>query len=143
MQTPVYPGTIPALVAAKGDIDEQIVAAGELRQGRKPSMLAMLSGAALLEVWRPRRSKTLPRRFVLAVTAERVVAYKCLGGGEDGDYSLWVRGGVAAEFPRSSVAMADEGTLLIDGEPIPVFCPNMTNGGDDDTKGLIALLAGV
>ena len=50
MHTIAGPGAIPAIVAAKGDIHEEIVAAGELRQGNRPSMLAMLSGAALIEV---------------------------------------------------------------------------------------------
>ena len=141
--TLVSPGALTALVAHRGDVTEPILAAGELRQGRKPSRLAMLSGVALIEVWRPRRSKTLPRRFAIVVTEQRVLFYKSWGGGEGGDYEIHLRGGVVAEFPRSSVHVEDGVALVIDGESIPVFCPDMTNGGDPDTRATLALLGGV
>src|SRR4051812_21630143 len=131
MNTLVTPGAIPALVAAQDDLDEGILAAGQLRQGKAPSMASMLIGTALIEVLRPRRSKALPRHFVLAVTATRVVAYKAWGGGED-DYTLHLRGGIAAEFPRGDVtlhgldkgARSRGGTLRIRDEDVPVFRPN-------------------
>lgn len=50
---------------------EEVIAAGQLKQGRTPSMAAMVTGAALFEVLRPRRSKSLPKGFALAVTANR------------------------------------------------------------------------
>jgi hypothetical protein len=140
--TLVTPGAIPALVAAQGDIPEPILAAGELRQGVKPSRLALLSGAALVELWRPRRSKTLPRRFALVVTEQRVLVYKSWGGGEGDDYTLHLRGGIVAAFPRAAVSVAGGDTLVIDDERIPVFCPDLTDGGDSDTKATLALLEG-
>jgi hypothetical protein len=42
-------------------------------------MAAMVTGLALVEVLRPRRSKLLPRQFVLAAPGERLVAFKALG----------------------------------------------------------------
>jgi hypothetical protein len=47
---------------------EPVIAAGDLRQGKEPSLASMVTGTALIEVMRPRRSKAVPRHFVLAVT---------------------------------------------------------------------------
>src|SRR6266508_2331158 len=52
---------------------DEVVAAGVLRQGKPPSLLTAVTGAVLIELAR-RRSKSLPREFVLAATADRVVA---------------------------------------------------------------------
>jgi hypothetical protein len=153
MQTIVTPGSIPGLLAAQAQLGEDVHAAGQLRQGKAPSLTSMLLGTALLEIARPRRSKLLPRHFVLAVTPTRVVAFKAWGGsGEDSsDYTLNVRPGVAAEFPRTAVALRDladgprsvGGTLHVGDERIPVFRPNMTGGGDPDTDHLLAVLGAV
>src|SRR4051794_5012073 len=53
-----------------GWLADEVVAAGLLRQGKAPSMLAMITGAALVEVLRRRRAKALPREIALAVTAD-------------------------------------------------------------------------
>ena len=84
-------------------LGEEIVAAGELRQGKPPSMVGMITGAALIGLMKPRGSKALPRHFVLAVTAERVVAFKCFNKGDEHHTEHWVvlRGDVEASWPRS------------------------------------------
>jgi hypothetical protein len=153
MQTLVTPGALTALIDTQAGLGEEVLAAGQLRQGRAPSMVSMLLGTALIEVLRPRRSKALPRHFVLAVTPTRVVAFKAWGGSGEGsdDYTINVRPGVAAQFGRAEVAVTDldqgarsvGGTLHAGGEAIPVFRPNMTAGGDADTDGLLALLGGL
>src|SRR4051812_25515412 len=56
-----------------GWLADEVIAAGVLRQGKAPSRLAMVTGLMLIEVLRPRRSKSLPREFALAVTADRVL----------------------------------------------------------------------
>lgn len=131
----------------RGMIDEPIVAAGQLRQGKAPSMLGLLSGTALIEILRPKRSKLLPRNFVLAVTPTRVVAFAAWGGGDGDDYEIGVRDGIRAEFPRAAVSLHDlpdgvdsrGGTLQIGAERFPVARPNLN--GDLDTDALIAALA--
>jgi hypothetical protein len=112
----------------------------------------MLVGTALIEVLRPRRTRLLPRNFVLAVTPTRIVALKSWGGGtEDGDdYTIHIRPGVRGQFRRDEIALSDledgvdsrGGTLHLGPERIPVFRPNMT-GGDEDTQALMALLGGL
>jgi hypothetical protein len=145
------PDCIAAYVNSKGELDEPVIAAGELRQGKAPSMIQMVLGTALIEILRPRRSKLLPRRFVLAVTETRVVAFKAWGGSEpDGaNYGIAIRPGVRASFARDEVELRDLTagsasigfTVVIGGESFPVFRPNLN--GDWDTDEVIALLAGL
>src|SRR5262245_26719618 len=77
------PGVIKKALNESGWVDGQVIAAGDLRQGKEPSLVSMATGAALVEVLRPRRSRSLPRHFVLALTGDRVVAFKTLGTGDD------------------------------------------------------------
>ena len=57
-----------------GWLADEVVAAGMLQQGSPPSLAALLTGAALFQMAR-RPSKSLPREFALAVTADRVIAF--------------------------------------------------------------------
>lgn len=57
-----------------GWLADEVIAAGLVTQGRTQSLFRMITGLALLEVLRPRRSKSVPREFALAVTNDRVVA---------------------------------------------------------------------
>ena len=112
-------------------------------------MAAMMLGYGLIEVLRPKRSKLLPRHFVLAVTASEVIAFKASGGSGESDttYYLNVKEGVEARFPREAVSIADlpegakskGGIMTINGESFPVARPNLS--GDPNTDELIALLA--
>lgn len=148
MQTLVTtPGAIPGHLMAHGWIGgEELVAVGHLRQGKAPTTLGLITGTALIEVARPRRSKLLPRHFVLAVTPTRVLAFKAWAGGED-DYAISILPGVRAEFAREHVVMHDlrhgarskGGTLQIGPERFPVCRPNLN--GDEDTDALFAILA--
>lgn len=128
---------------------ETVLAAGQLRQGRMPSMLAMVTGTGLIELARPRRSKALPKRFALAVTESRVVAFSCIGVADDEDgtnYRVVVKGRERGSWPREGTAIegfgADsesDGTLLIGGERVPVCRP--TNADEPETEALLELLA--
>lgn len=145
MKTLVGPGAIPGLIHHEAGLGENVLAAGHLRQGKQPTMLAMITGAGLVEILRPRRSKLLPRHFVVAVTETRVVAFKAWGGSSEdsSDYTLNVRRDVAAEFPRAAVR-ADATALYVGTERVAVFCPNITNGRpDSDTEHLLAFLGAV
>jgi hypothetical protein len=144
-------GIIKLAIEDAGWLEEEVVAAGQLRQGKAPSMAAMITGVALIEVLRPRRSKLLPRHFVLAVTATEVVAFKATGGsGEDSSsiYKVRIREGIEARFPRDAVSLSDlpegekskGGIMTINSESFPVARPNLN--GDPNTDELIAVLSG-
>jgi len=128
---------------------EDVIAAGELRQGQAPAADDVASLSTLFEVFRPRRSKALPRRFVLAVTADRVVAFKSnsIGSMENDDYRVFVRGGEQGSWRRGDVRLeapegagAMGGILHLGGEQVPVFRPLLS--GDEETDALFGLLAG-
>jgi hypothetical protein len=86
------PGAIKKALNEGGWVDGHVIAAGDLRQGKEPSLVSMVTGTALVEALRPRRSKSVPRHFVLALTGDRIVAFKTLGTGDDaGVYELWIR----------------------------------------------------
>ena len=144
-------GIIKLALNDAGWIEDEVIAAGQLRQGKAPTMAGMILGYALFEVLRPKRSKLLPRHFVMAVTEDEVFAFKATGGsGEDSSsvYEVNIREGVAARFPRTSVSLADTpegerskgGIMTIDGESFPVARPNLN--GDPNTDELFALLSG-
>ena len=143
-----HAGGIRDALNHSGWLQEPVVAAGQLRQGKAPSMAAMLTGGALIEVLRPRRSKLLPRHFVLAVTPDRVVAFKAVGGSPENrsEYVLRIKPGEEASFSRAEVTLSDlpegdqskGGVMSIGGAQFPVSRPNLN--GDPNTDELIALL---
>jgi hypothetical protein len=124
---------------------EEVLAAGQLRQGSKPSMTAMLTGTALFGMMKPRSGKALPRHFVLALTPSRVVAFACVGVSDDDDgenYHVVVRGKERGSWARDAVSFAGTaaaGTLTVAGETFPVHFPN-PNGEDEETPALLAAL---
>lgn len=144
-------GALKLALNDSGLIDGEVIAAGQLRQGKTPSMLGMVLGYALWEVLRPRRSKLLPRHFILALTDQEAFALKAKGGsGEESSsvYEVYITEEVAERFPRSAVTLTEleegerskGGTMTINGESFPVSRPNLN--GDPNTDELIALLSG-
>ena len=136
--------TMKSQVEAK--TGEEVIAVGQLKQGRTPSMAAMVTGTALFEVLRPRRSKSLPKGFALAVTPNRVVAFGAIGvsEGEYGEnYHVVVRGDERGSWPREGVSFEalpgkTDGTLQLGRERIPVSRPGGEN--DAEAEALIALI---
>jgi hypothetical protein len=112
-------------------------------------MMAMILGYELFEILRPRRSKRLPRHFVLAVTPTEVVAFKATGGSGENDYTyiLDIREGIVARFPRDAGSTSGleegekskDGTPTVEGESPPVARPNL--GGDPSTDELLGVLS--
>lgn len=143
------PGAIRDALNDAGWLREEVVAAGQLRQGKAPSTLAMATGVGLVEVLRPRRSKLLPRHFVLAATAERIVAYKATGGSEQGSriYEVRIQPDEQGSWRLGELRLTDlpdgskskGGTIALAGERFPFARPNLS--GDPSTDELIALLA--
>jgi hypothetical protein len=146
------PGALRSALNESGWIDQEVMAAGQLRQGRSPTMLGMITGHALIELAKPRRSKALPRMFILAVTADRVLAFKASAGGggtDGGPYTARIRPGVYAEWPRSSVRLLDmqdgalskDATLDLGGsDQFAVSRANLDT--DPNTDELMSLLGG-
>ena len=146
-------GAFKQALNQSGWIDGEVIAAGQLRQGKALSMMGMITGTALIELARPRRSKSLPRHFVLAATADRVVAFKAssLVMGEDtGPEMVRIKQGECGSWPRASVRLIDlpdgaqskGGTLELEGtERLPVARPNLD--GDPNTDELLELLGGL
>lgn len=89
------------------ELGEEVVACAALSQGTPPSMLSMVTGAALIKLVSPRPSKELPKRFILAVTTDKVVALKGTPiSDEDGnDTGAHIRG-VVATWSRAEVTAA-------------------------------------
>jgi hypothetical protein len=146
------PSAIKRALNERSWVDGEVIAAGDVRQGKEPSLVSMLTGTALIEVLRPRRSKSLPRHFVLAVTRDRVVAFKTLSSGDDSAnpvYELWIRPDAFRSLPRELVRLVDltpakgiksmAATLELDGlEKVDVFAM----GNDPSTRELFELLTG-
>jgi hypothetical protein len=140
------PGSLRTALESSGWVGEPILAAGAIRQGKKPSMLSMVVGYGLWEVMRPRRSKLLPRHFVLGLTPTRVVAFKALGvSDEDGEnYRVHIREGDGNSYAREQVSITG---LVADGDDREAIMrigdaafPIRTDE-DPNTDELIALLA--
>jgi hypothetical protein len=127
-----------------GWLSGEVIATGVLRQGKAPSLAALVTGLALIELVRPRPSKALPREFALAVTADRVVAF-AMSPWKEGDGTtdrvVKIKRGERGSWPRESVRIIDlpdgknRSLELADGERIPV-----TGDGDQSTDELIELL---
>jgi hypothetical protein len=141
------PDTMRAQIEEK--IGEEVLAAGELRQGHELSVASMITGTAVVSLLRPRGFKALPKQFVLAVTPTRVVAFKGVGVGDEfGDeYGVIVRGEEQGSWPRDEVRiegspdvrLPDGGNLVVAGERVPVIRLNVR--GDRETDELIERLS--
>jgi hypothetical protein len=139
-------GTLPIQVAVPGAftrrlnetgwLADEVIAAGMLRQGTPPSLPGLVTGMVLFQMARARRSKSLPREFALAVTADRVVAF-AMSPWKDGDAVtdsvavVRIKPGERGSWPRGSVRLTDlhkrvgtkGATLQLAGlEPFPVTC---------------------
>jgi hypothetical protein len=136
------PGAFTRALNESGWLADEVLAAGALRQGKPPSLFTAVTGLALIELTR-RRSKSLPREFVLAATAKDVVAWAMSARDSDTSPVVEVKRGERGRWPRELVGVTDlkkglftrGATLVLAGERFPV-----TSDGDDSTTELIALL---
>jgi hypothetical protein len=130
-------------------IGEEVLAAGELRQGKELSVASMITGTAAISLLRPRGYKALPKQFILGLTPTRAVVFKGVGVGDEfGDeYGVIIRGEEQASWPRGEVSiegepdvrLPDGGTLIIAGERVPVIRLNVR--GDRESDELIGQLS--
>jgi hypothetical protein len=145
----VEPDGFKRRLNASGWFEDEVVAAGMLNQGKAQSLLALMTGWALVEVVRGKRCKWLSRDFCVAVTADRVVvlAIAAAAEGDDGtDVVVKVKPGELGSWSRGSVRIdlddrelksgVKGGTLDLAGaERFPV------NWEGPSVGGLIELLA--
>ena len=141
------PGGFAQRLNESGWLPDEVVAGGLLAQGKTPSALSIVTGAALIDVLKPRRAKALPREFVLAVSAERVTAFP-LSARSDGDevetVVVYIKPGELGSWPREQVRLGEapggkpeDGVLELPGlEPFPV-----TWGNNPSTLELVERLA--
>jgi hypothetical protein len=139
------PGEFVRRLNQSGWLEDEVLAAGALRQGRPPSMLRAATGLVFVEMAR-RRCKFLPREFVLAATADRVVAFDMSAEGVDvGAPVIKIKRGELGSWPRAAVGvdgltddrLAGGGTLRLAGERFPFSWDY-----DDCSNELVALLRG-
>jgi predicted protein tyrosine phosphatase len=142
------PGSFKRRLNQSGWLADEVTAAGLLQQGKAPSMLAMVTGTALVEVLRRRRQKALPKQFTLAVAGDRVVAYAMSAwseGDDFDDYVVKIKRGEIGSWPRAAVkvdglytrAGTNGGTLQLgDLAPFPV-----TWNGDPSSDELVERIA--
>lgn len=147
-------GHVAGELNRSGLLDEPVLAAGHLRQGKAPSIVSMFTGWVVVQllVNRLRKSDKLPGHFALAVTKSEVVAFKCWGGsGEDSSspYYLRITEEPYARYPRADVRaedIADAGfrsrnaTVVIGDERIRCTLSNMNL--DPNTELLLDVLSG-
>jgi hypothetical protein len=138
---------------ASGWFDEEIVAAGVVNQGKAMSLLSMMTGTALIELARAKRTKALPREFCLAVTDDKVIALAMSAwseGSDDGGSDIvvkvkreqvgsWARGWVRIEPDGRKLKSGQRGGT-IDLAGLEQFPVNWATGSD--TEEVIQLLAG-
>jgi hypothetical protein len=112
-----------------------VEAACLVRQGHAPSMASAMLGVGVLKLFAPKKAKELPRKFVLAVTPDRVVAYDAgshsRGEGASQTMHVTIEPGEIASWSRGEVSMrADEGgmnqnaTLVLAGKEVPCAVPD-------------------
>jgi hypothetical protein len=125
-------GAFKERLNASGWLDEEVVAAGVVSQGKAMSLFSMFTGTALIELARAKRSKALPREFCLAVTETKVVALAMSawseGGGGEGssDTVVKVKREQAGAWSRGWVRIEPDGRNLKSGQ----------RGGTIDLAGL-------
>jgi hypothetical protein len=138
---------------ASGWFDEEIVAAGIVSQGKAMSLVSMMTGTALIELARAKRTKSLPREFCLAVTDDKVIALAMSAwseGSDDGGSDIvvkvkreqvgsWARGWVRIEPDGRRLKSGQRGGT-IDLAGLEQFPVNWATGSD--TEEVIELLAG-
>ena len=137
------PGAFTRDLNESGWLADEVIAAGALRQGKPPSALTALTGLVLIEMAR-RRSRLLPRQFVLAVTTDRVVAFAMRAEGSETTTTIKIKRGELGSWSREAVRAVDPtrgfftrgGTLELAGERVAV-----TSDDDDSTNELIDALS--
>lgn len=129
-------------------LGEEVLAVGELRQGKEPTTMSTFTGTALIGLLRRPQFKPLPRHFVMAITANRAVAFKGISVGDEyekeegvivrGEIGSWPREGLSIDEIGYLKERPDSGTMALAGERFPVWRPSFAE--DHETDELFELL---
>lgn len=122
-----------------GWLGAPVEAACIVRQGHSPSIASLAIGYGVIKMFKPRGAKHLPRKFVLAVAGDRVVAFEAggvsIGDEDEGIFRAKVDSDEQGSWSRSEVSMAPatKGMLLnadlnLGGTVVPCAAP------DSDTE---------
>jgi hypothetical protein len=128
-----------------------VEAACLVRQGHAPSMASAMVGVGVLKLFAPKKAKDLPRKFVLAATPERVIAFGAgsysEGEGTSAVMHVTIKPGELASWSRGEVSMRPEeggmnqnATLVLAGNEVPCAAPD--SDAEDAFNELIAKLGG-
>ena len=112
-----------------------VEAACLVRQGHAPSTASAMLGIGVLKLFAPKRAKDLPRKFVLAATPDRVIAFDAgshsEGEGSSATMHVTIKPGEIASWSRGEVSMRPEeagmtqnATLVLAGEEVPCAVPD-------------------
>jgi hypothetical protein len=106
---------------ASGWLDEEVLAAGLITQGKAQSLASMMTGWALVELAKRKRCKSLPREFCLAVTEHSVIALPLnawsegSGGEFSGDTVVKVKRDRVGAWKRAEIRVEPDGRRLRTG----------------------------
>jgi hypothetical protein len=132
-------------LSESGWLGGEVEAACMLRQGESPSMTSAMIGIGLVKLLKRKGITDLPRTFVLAVAADRVVAFDAgaYKEGEDSSavYKVSIKPGPVGSWPRDQVSMipskdgiTSNAVLHLDGTEMPCAVP------DSDAEGAFSEL---
>lgn len=125
-------GSFRAALNEAGWTGDEVLAASIVRQGESPSMMGVATGLGLLKLLKRKGAKELPRVFVLAATADRLIAFDARGVGEDDHdtYHVTIKPGEIASWQRSEASVRDSkdgitanAVLLVNGAEVPIAAP--------------------
>ncbi|HEX2466898.1 MAG TPA: hypothetical protein VHJ54_01705 [Solirubrobacterales bacterium] len=128
-----------------------VEAACLVRQGHSPSMASAMIGVGVLKLLAPKKAKELPRKFVLAATPDRVLAFGAdshsRGESPHSVMHVTIHPGELASWSRGEVSMrADDAgvnqnaTLVLAGNEVPCTVPD--GDAEDALRELIRVLGG-
>ena len=118
-----------------GWMDGEVEAACMVRQGESPSVASAIVGVGLFKLFKPKAAKELPRKFVLAVSGDRVVAFGAgsysEGEGTSAVFKVSIKPGTIGEWPRSQVSvrpakdgMTSNAVITLAGTEMPCAVPD-------------------
>ena len=122
-------------LSAAGWMGDEVEAACIVRQGESPSVASAAIGFGLFKLFKPKGAKELPRKFVLAVAGDRVVAFGAgshsEGEGTSAIFKVSIKPGGIGSWPRDQVSirptkdgMTSNAVITLGGTEMPCAVPD-------------------
>ena len=145
------PNAFTSALTEAGWLGGPVEAACTVRQGQSPSIASAMVGVGVLKLFKSKGAKELPRTFVLAVTADRVVALDAgghsRGEGASETYHVKVDSDEKGSWPRDQVRMTfakkgmnSNAILHLPGSDVEVTVPD--GDAEEAFDALVATLGG-